>query len=77
MDTLKQYFDALPGTWRIFVDTDGDLEIGTSTEIALRACDQCVIPYIPNRADHRRVVMAITVRVARPHDTAANHVPRN
>ena len=29
---LREHLDALPGTWRVFVDADGDLELSVTTK---------------------------------------------
>jgi hypothetical protein len=53
--SLREHLLALPGTWRCFFDTDGDLELSGSTEVVVRAVDTCAMFTETDSSDFRRV----------------------
>lgn len=52
---LKDSLNATTDTWKVFVDTDGDLSFAPYTQVALKMCDCVVLPLKPNFNDFDRI----------------------
>jgi len=55
IETLRESFHKSSDSWKIFLDTDGDLTFSCYTQIALCFADKVVIPLMPSYIDFRRV----------------------
>ncbi|GJD07293.1 hypothetical protein Gasu2_16600 [Galdieria sulphuraria] len=53
--TLKESLHKDSDSWKVFLDTDGDLTFSCYTQIALCFADKVVIPLMPSYIDFRRV----------------------
>jgi cellulose biosynthesis protein BcsQ len=74
-ERMREFFQALPGTWRIFIDTDGDLDLTSSSSIALNAAHTCIIPSEVEACDFSRVLSMIntinTIKSEKEHNDGA------
>ena len=54
--SLSEHLHALPDrSWRVFFDTDGELDFSTSLRVALRSCDSVVLFTETDPSDFRRI----------------------
>lgn len=53
--TLRDHLRDLPGVWRVYFDTDGELDMSTSMQVVVRACDSVALFTETDPSDFRRV----------------------
>ena len=54
-NVLRRELEALPGAWRVFVDTDGDLDMSATMRIVVRAVQSVAMFTEADASDFRRV----------------------
>lgn len=53
VEALKTALEQLPGSWKVFFDTDGDLAFSPCTRVATRIAAGVVMPLEPTKLDFR------------------------
>ena len=52
---LREHLAALPGTYKVYFDTDGELDMSVTLQVVVRACDSIALFTETDPSDFRRV----------------------
>jgi hypothetical protein len=71
-NVLRRELEALPGAWRVFVDTDGDLDMSATMRIVVRAVQSVAMFTEADASDFRRVRVFLQDLLEAQRDSGAS-----